>query len=71
MAKVIASSKAVMMALVFAAFAMAAATVSAQSSELAPAPPPSLDTGAAFSLPVPGSIIGFSLVLSLLALLKH
>lgn len=70
MAKVIASSKAVMMALVFAAFAMA---VSAQSSELAPAPAPSLDTGAAFSLPVSGSIniIGFSLVLSLLALLKH
>ncbi|KAJ0099314.1 hypothetical protein Patl1_20580 [Pistacia atlantica] len=72
MAKVInVSSSAVMMALVFAAFAMAPTTISAQSSELARAPPPSSDTGAAFSLPVSGAIIGSSLVLSLFALLKH
>ncbi|KAJ0043479.1 hypothetical protein Pint_17964 [Pistacia integerrima] len=62
-------AKGVMMVLVLAAFAMAAATVSAQSGAAAPAP--SLDTGAAFSLPVSAAIVGSSLVLSLFALLQH
>jgi len=44
-----------------------AASVSAQ---LAPAPAPSMDTGTGFSLPAPGVIAGFSLVVSLLAFLK-
>ncbi|KAJ4706455.1 No apical meristem (NAM) protein [Melia azedarach] len=64
----VSSSKAVMMVFVLATFAMAA-TVSAQSSDLAPAPAPSLDTGAAFSLPISGAFLGSSLILSLVGLL--
>lgn len=50
-------------------FAMAAATVSAQSTLRAPAP--LLDTGAAFSLPVSGPVVGSPLVVSLIALLMN
>ena len=72
MATVSSSKKAVnaMMGLVLATFTMAA-SVSAQSTEMAPAPAPSMDTGAGFSLPVSLAVVGSSLVLSLLALLKH
>ncbi|KAJ4706456.1 Proteoglycan 4 C-terminal part like [Melia azedarach] len=63
-------SKTIMMLFVLAAFAMAA-TVSAQSTQMAPAPSPSMDTGAAFSLPVSAAAVGSSLFVSLLALLKH
>ncbi|KAJ0099309.1 hypothetical protein Patl1_20585 [Pistacia atlantica] len=65
MAKVNSSNAVMMTVVVLVALAM-----SAQSIEMAPTPAPSFDTGAAFSLPVSGSIIGFSLVLSLLSLLK-
>ncbi|KAJ0099311.1 hypothetical protein Patl1_20583 [Pistacia atlantica] len=51
--------------------AVAAAIVSAQSNGMAPAPSPSMDTGAPFSLPVSGAIVGSSLVLSLFALFRH
>jgi hypothetical protein len=54
--------------LVIATFA---AAVSAQDSEMAPAPAPGMDAGAGFSLPVSGAIVGFSLVVSLLGFLKH
>ncbi|GKV25763.1 hypothetical protein SLEP1_g35157 [Rubroshorea leprosula] len=43
------------------------ASVSAQAQ----APAPSMDPGAASSMPVSGSILAFSLVISLLALLKQ
>lgn len=47
--------------------AMTVFTVSAQ--EISPSPAPAAGSG--FSLPVSGSVVGFSLVLSLMALLKH
>ncbi|KAK8651305.1 hypothetical protein V6N13_140912 [Hibiscus sabdariffa] len=51
-------------------FVQAVATaVSAQDSAMAPAP--SMDNGAAFSLPVSGVAVMFSLITSLLALLKQ
>ncbi|KAB1205700.1 hypothetical protein CJ030_MR7G017872, partial [Morella rubra] len=62
-------SKALMLVLLIAV-SSAAAMVSALDSELAPAPAPTLDTGAAFSMPVSVVVLGSSLALSLLALLK-
>ncbi|KVH94738.1 hypothetical protein Ccrd_003204 [Cynara cardunculus var. scolymus] len=47
----------------------AAATVSAQ--ELAMAPAPSPDAGAAFSVPATGFMIGTSLLLSFVAFLRN
>ncbi|KAJ4828009.1 hypothetical protein Tsubulata_006199 [Turnera subulata] len=47
-----------------------ASAVTAQSAE-APAPAPSMDKGAAYSLGMSGPIICFSMVLPLLAFLKH
>nr|KJB14975.1 hypothetical protein B456_002G152700 [Gossypium raimondii] len=44
-------------------------TASAQDSAMAPAP--SMDTGAAFSPVVSGVAVMFSLIISLVALLKH
>ncbi|KAK8531864.1 hypothetical protein V6N12_053323 [Hibiscus sabdariffa] len=61
-------SKAIM--IIFVAVVLSvASTVSAQDSAMAPAP--SMDTGAAFSLPVSGVAVTFSLIISLVALLKH
>ncbi|XVE75654.1 hypothetical protein DITRI_Ditri12bG0110400 [Diplodiscus trichospermus] len=61
-------SKAIM--IIFAAVVLSVATtVSAQDSAVAPTP--SMDTGAAFSLPVSGVAVTFSLVISLLALMKQ
>ncbi|KAK8628729.1 hypothetical protein V6N13_009312 [Hibiscus sabdariffa] len=56
---------------IFVAFVLsiAAAAVSAQDGAMAPAP--AIDTGAAFSLPASGVVAAFSLVVSLLAFLKH
>ncbi|TXG70478.1 hypothetical protein EZV62_005413 [Acer yangbiense] len=51
--------------------AMAANYVSAQGSDMALAPAPSMVTGTGFSLPISGAIIGFSLFFSLLAILNH
>ncbi|KAL5744065.1 hypothetical protein ACOSQ2_027181 [Xanthoceras sorbifolium] len=62
--------KAIMVVFVWATFALVS-TVSAQNSEIAPAPPPSMVSGATFSLPVSGVLIGFSLIFSLLAIFKH
>ncbi|KAL4339550.1 hypothetical protein GQ457_08G016140 [Hibiscus cannabinus] len=45
------------------------ATVSAQGGAMAPSP--SMDTGAAFSMPVSAVAVAFSLIISFLALLKH
>ncbi|KAL4339902.1 hypothetical protein GQ457_08G016160 [Hibiscus cannabinus] len=45
------------------------ATVSAQGGAMAPSP--SMDTGAAFSLPVSAVAVAFSLIVSFLTLLKH
>ncbi|KAK3217759.1 hypothetical protein Dsin_011729 [Dipteronia sinensis] len=68
----VSSLKAVMVVFVLATLANMAANVSAQSGEnMAPAPAPSSVTGAGFSLPGSGILIGFSLVFSLLAILKH
>ncbi|GMP86951.1 hypothetical protein CsSME_00039524 [Camellia sinensis var. sinensis] len=55
---------------VLAVFFMAAATVvSAQDTAMTPAPSP--DAGAAFLVPVSGAIVGYSLVISFLAFLRH
>ena len=59
-------SRAFLLLLVIVTFAV----VSAQESEMAPAPAP-MDAGDGFSLPVSGAIVGFSLVVSLLGFLKH
>lgn len=56
--------KAFVLALIFAAVA-----ASAQVPEMSPAPSP--DAGAGFSLPVSGAVIGMSLLISSVALLKH
>ncbi|EOY09378.1 hypothetical protein QQP08_017788 [Theobroma cacao] len=58
-------SEAIMIIFV-AALLSVATTVSAQDS--ATAPSPSMDTGAAFSLPVSGVAVAFSLIVCLLAL---
>lgn len=42
-----------------------------QDIDLAPSPSPSMDKGSAVSLPFSGAFLGCSLVLSLLALMKH
>ncbi|OAY44780.1 hypothetical protein MANES_07G004700v8 [Manihot esculenta] len=47
----------------------AAASVSAQ--DLAPAPAPAMDKGAAYSLGMPVAVICSSLLLSMLSLFKH
>ncbi|XVE96018.1 hypothetical protein REPUB_Repub02eG0185500 [Reevesia pubescens] len=61
-------SKAIMV--IFVAVVLSIATsVSAQDNALAPAPP--IDTGAAFSTPLSGVAVIFSLVISLLALMKQ
>ncbi|TXG70480.1 hypothetical protein EZV62_005415 [Acer yangbiense] len=75
----ISSFKAVMVVFVLATLAMVAnvsaqnmvANVSAQDSEMAPAPAPSVITGAGFSLPVSTAAIGFPLIFSLLAIFKQ
>ncbi|GFY92251.1 hypothetical protein Acr_08g0006470 [Actinidia rufa] len=56
---------------VVAVIAIFSVTASAQDFESAPAPPPSMDTGSAYSLPISGAIVCSSVVLSFLALLKH
>ncbi|KAK8493692.1 hypothetical protein V6N13_025565 [Hibiscus sabdariffa] len=61
-------SKAIMM-FVVAVFLSVATTVSAQDS--AAAPSPTMATGAALSLPVSGVAVTFSLIVSLVALLKQ
>ncbi|KAK9026583.1 hypothetical protein V6N11_039418 [Hibiscus sabdariffa] len=61
-------SKAIMTFLVAIVLSVAT-TVSAQGS--AAAPSPSQETGAAFSVPVSGVALTFSLIVSLLALMKH
>ncbi|OMO63163.1 hypothetical protein CCACVL1_22449 [Corchorus capsularis] len=61
-------SNAMMIAIVAAVLSIAT-TVSAQDS--ASAPTPSMDTGAAFSMPVSGIAVTFSLIISLLALMKQ
>ncbi|KAG2687016.1 hypothetical protein I3760_09G034100 [Carya illinoinensis] len=61
-------SRALMLVLVMVVTSTAI-MVSAQDSELAPAPAP-MDAGAAFSTPVSGVLLGSSLVLCLLSLLK-
>ncbi|KAK8594250.1 hypothetical protein V6N13_126059 [Hibiscus sabdariffa] len=58
-------SKAIMMLVV----AVVLSTVSAQDS--AAAPSPTMATGAAFSLPVSGVAVTFSLIVSLVALMKQ
>ncbi|XVF56087.1 hypothetical protein PTKIN_Ptkin06aG0088700 [Pterospermum kingtungense] len=61
-------SKAIM--ILFASVVLSAATnVSAQDT--ATAPTPSMDTGAAFSMPVSVVAVTFSLIISLLALMKQ
>ena len=62
-------SKALMLVLVIVV-SSAAAMVSAQDSELAPAPAPTMVSGADAFVPVSGVILGSSLLLSVLALLK-
>ncbi|GMI64748.1 hypothetical protein HRI_000144100 [Hibiscus trionum] len=62
-------SKAIMMFVVAVVLLSVATTVSAQNS--AAAPSPTMDTGAAFSLPVSGVAVTFSLIVSLLALMKQ
>ncbi|GMJ02315.1 hypothetical protein HRI_003900700 [Hibiscus trionum] len=61
-------SKAIMM-FVVAVVLSVATTVSAQDS--AAAPSPTMATGAAFSLPVSGVAVTFSLIVSFLALMKQ
>ncbi|PSS10001.1 Meiosis arrest female protein [Actinidia chinensis var. chinensis] len=56
---------------VVAVIAIFSVTASAQDFEMAPAQPPSMDTGSAYSLPISGAIVCASVVLSLLALMKH
>ncbi|KAK6790137.1 hypothetical protein RDI58_013937 [Solanum bulbocastanum] len=60
--------RSIIKAFILAVF-LAAVVVSAQEPSLAPAPAP--DAGAAFSLPVSGSLIGTSLLMSLFAVLRH
>ncbi|XWS59183.1 hypothetical protein CRYUN_Cryun08bG0099900 [Craigia yunnanensis] len=56
--------------IIFVAVVLSVATnVSAQDSAMAPSP--SMDTGAAFTLPVSAVAVAFSLIISLLALLKQ
>ncbi|KAL5744073.1 hypothetical protein ACOSP7_026925 [Xanthoceras sorbifolium] len=65
------SLNALMVIFVLATLSMAAAHVSAQSSDMAPAPAPSMVTGAGFSLLVSSAVLGFSLIFSLVSILKH
>ncbi|XWS56242.1 hypothetical protein CRYUN_Cryun09bG0069100 [Craigia yunnanensis] len=61
-------SKAIM--IIFVVVVLSVATsVSAQDSAMAPAP--IMNTGAAFSLPVSGVAVTFSLIISLLTLMKQ
>ncbi|EEF49157.1 conserved hypothetical protein [Ricinus communis] len=67
-----ASNQSVAVVFLLAALAAVAATVSAQDlGNLAPAPAPSMDKGAAYSLGMSGAVICSSLFLSMVALLKH
>ncbi|KAL7168947.1 hypothetical protein ACSBR2_034054 [Camellia fascicularis] len=60
----------IVLAFVIAVFFTAAAmVVSAQDTAMTPAPSP--DTGAAFSVPVSGAIVGYSLVISFFDFLRH
>ncbi|KAF2293587.1 hypothetical protein GH714_003105 [Hevea brasiliensis] len=60
------------LAVVFLVAVFAAASVSAQDlGDLAPAPAPAMDKGAAYSLGMSGAVICSSLFLSMLAFLKH
>lgn len=67
-------SKAIMITFVAAVLSVATC-VSAQDSAAAPAPSmdttPSMDTGAAFSLPVSVVAVTISLIVSLIALMKQ
>ena len=58
------------MAIVFVV-AMYSATVTAQDFEMAPAPAPTMDKGAACSLGMSGAVFCSTLLFSLLALSKH
>jgi hypothetical protein len=51
-------SKAVLFTFIVAMLSVAASV----SAQLAPAPAPSMNTGTGFSLPAPGVIVGFSLM---------
>ncbi|KAJ4706459.1 No apical meristem (NAM) protein [Melia azedarach] len=53
------------------AMTILSAVVSAQELASSPSPSPAASTGSGFSLPVSGAVVGFSLALSLLGLLKH
>ncbi|KAL5743523.1 hypothetical protein ACOSQ2_026639 [Xanthoceras sorbifolium] len=64
------SLNALMVIFVLATLSMAA-HVSAQSSDMAPAPAPSMVTGAGFSLLVSSAVLGFSLIFSLISSLKN
>ncbi|KAF5736428.1 hypothetical protein HS088_TW14G00570 [Tripterygium wilfordii] len=66
-----ASSARIQSIVLFALVSIFAAAVSAQDFDMAPAPAPSQDKGAGYSLGMSGAVICSSLVLSLLALLKH
>ncbi|KAL7204358.1 hypothetical protein ACSBR2_017435 [Camellia fascicularis] len=56
---------------VFFIVALFSATASAQDFGMAPTPAPGVDAGSAFSLPIPAAVVCSSLVLSLVALMKH
>ncbi|XWS59184.1 hypothetical protein CRYUN_Cryun08bG0100000 [Craigia yunnanensis] len=51
--------------------ALVMAFLTAASAQVSEAPSPSLDAGAGFSVVVSGAAVGFSLIVSLLAFLKH
>ncbi|KDP43460.1 hypothetical protein JCGZ_16747 [Jatropha curcas] len=59
------------MASFFLVVAMYFASINAQESGGAPAPAPSMDKGAAFSMGISGAMICSSLLFSLLSFLKH
>ncbi|KAJ0042813.1 hypothetical protein Pint_17948 [Pistacia integerrima] len=64
-------SKNVMITFMVALFLVSAASVSAQTGAVPPSTTPSSQPGAAFSPPAFTSVAGFSIILSVLALLNH
>ncbi|KAL9333881.1 hypothetical protein Peur_074020 [Populus x canadensis] len=56
---------------IFFVVAMYFATATAQDLEMEPAPAPTMDKGAAYSLGMSAAVFCSSLLLSLLAFLKH
>lgn len=61
-------SNALFSLVVISAFAVLA---SGQGGEMAPAPTPTMDKGSAVNFPVAGTLLGCSLVFSMLGLLKR